>query len=181
MTEAAVLVASIILTGGLLSLIWKNLPSEKAIITAKIIMEMVKPWPDKKAINLAFILSPLPSSLSSLVSKSTYSSIWVLLFSAIWFRLALTNMAHKKAAGSTKNGRDSGPKYLGVKISDGGFAKVGSILMRQRGSHFLAGRNVRMGRDHTLYALRDGVVKISNKRKVHFDGSIMIKKVASVL
>ncbi len=90
-------------------------------------------------------------------------------------------MAHKKAAGSTKNGRDSGPKYLGVKISDGDTAQIGAILVRQRGSDTLPGNGVRMGRDHTLYSIRDGIVKISNKRKVHFDGSIMVKKVASVV
>ena len=90
-------------------------------------------------------------------------------------------MAHKKAGGTTKNGRDSNPKYLGVKVSDGSVAKIGSILVRQRGSDTLAGRNVRMGRDHTLYSLKDGLVKISSKRKVHFDGSTKIKKVASVV
>ena len=90
-------------------------------------------------------------------------------------------MAHKKAAGSTKNGRDSGPQYLGVKISDGGKAQAGSILIRQRGTDVLAGRGVRMGRDHTLYSIINGLVKTSNKRKTHFDGSVMIKKVVSVV
>ena len=93
----------------------------------------------------------------------------------------IINMAHKKAAGSTKNGRDSGPQYLGVKITHGGRAQTGSILIRQRGSDTMAGNGVRMGRDHTLYSIKDGIVKVSNKRKVHFDGRIMIKKVASVL
>jgi large subunit ribosomal protein L27 len=90
-------------------------------------------------------------------------------------------MAHKKAAGSTKNGRDSGPKYLGVKISDGGKAEPGSILIRQRGTDVLAGTGVRMGRDHTLYSIISGLVRTSSKRKTHFDGSIMIKKVVSVV
>lgn len=90
-------------------------------------------------------------------------------------------MAHKKAAGSTKNGRDSGPKYLGIKLSNGSAAKIGSILVRQRGSLILPGRNVKMGRDHTLYAVREGRVKFGSKRKTHFDGKIMIKKVASVV
>lgn len=90
-------------------------------------------------------------------------------------------MAHKKAAGTTKNGRDSNPKYLGVKLSDGSDAQIGSIIVRQRGSDVLPGNNVRMGRDHTLYALKIGKVKMSTKRKVHFDGKIMIKKVASIV
>jgi len=90
-------------------------------------------------------------------------------------------MAHKKAAGTTKNGRDSNPKYLGIKLSDGSTAKTGAILVRQRGSHILAGLGVGTGRDYTLFALRDGKVKMSSKRKVHFDGSIKIKKVASVV
>jgi large subunit ribosomal protein L27 len=90
-------------------------------------------------------------------------------------------MAHKKAAGTTKNGRDSNPKYLGVKLSDGSTAKTGAILVRQRGSQILPGNGVGLGRDYTLFALRDGKVKMSSKRKVHFDGSIMIKKVASVV
>lgn len=90
-------------------------------------------------------------------------------------------MAHKKAAGTTKNGRDSNPKYLGVKISDGATTKVGSILVRQRGSEILPGEGVSMGRDYTLFALKDGKVKMSSKRKVHFDGTVMIKKVASIV
>ena len=90
-------------------------------------------------------------------------------------------MAHKKAAGTTKNGRDSNPKYLGVKLTDGSIARIGSIIVRQRGSGILPGLNVGIGRDHTLYALKAGKIKMSSKRKVHFDGSIVTKKVASVL
>lgn len=90
-------------------------------------------------------------------------------------------MAHKKAGGSTKNGRDSGPQYLGVKLSHGQTAKIGSILVRQRGSSILPGRNVKMGRDHTLYAIKEGRVQFSSKRKTHFDNKIMLKKVASVV
>jgi large subunit ribosomal protein L27 len=90
-------------------------------------------------------------------------------------------MAHKKAAGTTKNGRDSGPQYLGIKLSDGSLATTGSILVRQRGSNILPGTNVGMGRDYTLFALKDGKVKMLSKRKAHFDGSIMIKKVANVV
>ena len=90
-------------------------------------------------------------------------------------------MAHKKAAGATKNGRDSGPQYLGVKLSDGSSCLTGSILVRQRGSEILPGLNVGMGKDYTLFALRNGKVKMVSKRKVHFDGSTIIKKVASVV
>lgn len=90
-------------------------------------------------------------------------------------------MAHKKAAGTTKNGRDSNPKYLGVKLSDGSSCFKGSILVRQRGSQILPGLGVGLGRDYTLFALKDGKVKMSSKRKVHFDGSTVIKKVASVV
>lgn len=89
-------------------------------------------------------------------------------------------MAHKKAAGTTKNGRDSNPNYLGVKLADGSFAKLGAILVRQRGTKILPGNGVGLGKDHTLFALRDGKVKMASKRKVHFDGTIVIKKIASV-
>lgn len=90
-------------------------------------------------------------------------------------------MAHKKAAGTTKNGRDSNPKYLGVKLSDGSLCLTGSVIVRQRGSQILPGDGVGMGRDHTLFALKDGKVKMSSKRKVHFDGRTVVKKVASVI
>lgn len=90
-------------------------------------------------------------------------------------------MAHKKAAGTTKNGRDSGPQYLGVKLSDGSIANVGAIIVRQRGSNILPGSGVRMGRDYTLFASKSGKVKMSSKRKVHFDGSTIVKKVVSVV
>jgi large subunit ribosomal protein L27 len=89
-------------------------------------------------------------------------------------------MAHKKAAGVTKNGRDSNPKYLGVKLQDGSFAKLGSIIVRQRGTKILPGQNVGLGKDHTLFALKEGIVKVSQKRKVHFDGTTVVKKVVSV-
>jgi large subunit ribosomal protein L27 len=67
-------------------------------------------------------------------------------------------MAHKKAGGSTKNGRDSNPKMLGVKRYGGQLVKAGEILVRQRGTRFHPGRNVGIGRDDTLYALVPGVV-----------------------
>ena len=72
-------------------------------------------------------------------------------------------MAHKKAAGSIRNGRDSTPKMLGVKIFGGQAIVAGNIIVRQRGTEFHAGQNVGMGRDHTLFATADGVVKFEVK------------------
>lgn len=72
-------------------------------------------------------------------------------------------MAHKKAGGSSRNGRDSKPKMLGVKRYGGQFVPTGNILVRQRGTQFHPGRNVGMGKDYTLYALVDGVVEYSVK------------------
>lgn len=71
-------------------------------------------------------------------------------------------MAHKKAGGSTRNGRDSNPKYLGVKRFGGESVEAGNILVRQRGTQFHAGDNVGMGRDHTLFALSDGKVEFKD-------------------
>jgi large subunit ribosomal protein L27 len=70
-------------------------------------------------------------------------------------------MAHKKAGGSTRNGRDSNPKYLGVKIYGGQAVEAGNIIVRQRGTQFHPGPGVGLGRDHTLFALVDGEVKFS--------------------
>ncbi|MCG6118061.1 MAG: 50S ribosomal protein L27 [Aquimonas sp.] len=72
-------------------------------------------------------------------------------------------MAHKKAGGSTRNGRDSNPKYLGVKIYGGQAIDAGNIIIRQRGTQFHPGSGVGIGRDHTLFALRDGVVNFAVK------------------
>lgn len=72
-------------------------------------------------------------------------------------------MAHKKAGGSTRNGRDSNPKYLGVKIYGGQAVEAGNIIMRQRGTQFHPGSGVGLGRDHTLFALVDGKVEFSVK------------------
>jgi large subunit ribosomal protein L27 len=72
-------------------------------------------------------------------------------------------MAHKKAGGSTRNGRDSNPKYLGVKIYGGQAIEAGNIIVRQRGTNFHRGPGVGMGRDHTLFALVDGTVEFSVK------------------
>ncbi|KGN89940.1 50S ribosomal protein L27 [Porphyromonas crevioricanis] len=73
-------------------------------------------------------------------------------------------MAHKKGVGSSKNGRESESKRLGVKLFGGEFAKAGSILVRQRGTQHHPGVNVGMGKDHTLYALVDGVVVFTRKK-----------------
>ena len=72
-------------------------------------------------------------------------------------------MAHKKAGGSTRNGRDSNPKYLGVKRYGGESVLAGNIIVRQRGTRFHAGDNVGIGRDHTLFALSDGTVKFETR------------------
>ncbi len=72
-------------------------------------------------------------------------------------------MAHKKGVGSTRNGRDSNPKYLGVKIYGGQAIEAGNIIVRQRGTKFHAGNGVGLGRDHTLFALVDGKVKFTTR------------------
>lgn len=72
-------------------------------------------------------------------------------------------MAHKKAGGSTRNGRDSNPKYLGVKRYGGESVEAGNILIRQRGTKFRPGDNVGIGRDHTLFALSDGTVRFEDR------------------
>ncbi|MFO1505466.1 MAG: 50S ribosomal protein L27 [Lysobacterales bacterium] len=84
-------------------------------------------------------------------------------------------MAHKKAGGSTRNGRDSNPKYLGVKIYGGESVSAGNIIVRQRGTQFHPGAGVGLGRDHTLFALIDGKVAFStggpkSRRKVSVVG-----------
>jgi len=73
-------------------------------------------------------------------------------------------MAHKKGGGSTKNGRDSNPKYLGVKAAGGSVVNAGTIILRQRGTVIKPGVNAGIGRDHTIFALEDGVVTFRNGR-----------------
>lgn len=75
-------------------------------------------------------------------------------------------MAHKKGVGSTTNGRDSNPKYLGVKRFDHEFVLAGHVLVRQRGTRIQPGRNVGTGRDHTLFALVDGYVQFEHATKL---------------
>ena len=79
------------------------------------------------------------------------------------FWMDLTRFAHKKGAGSSKNGRDSQPKMLGVKRYSGQVVRAGNIIIRQRGTRFYAGNNVMMGRDFTLFAVADGQVKFESK------------------
>ena len=89
-------------------------------------------------------------------------------------------MAKTKAAGATKLGRDSLPKYLGVKLFEGQKTRPGSIIIRQRGTKFLPGKNVKRGRDDTLYALKEGVVHFATKRKRGFNESQRIVKIVNV-
>jgi large subunit ribosomal protein L27 len=90
-------------------------------------------------------------------------------------------MAHKKSAGTTKNGRDSNPKYLGVKLTQGDMAQPGSIIIRQRGTDVLPGKGVSIGKDHTIFSLISGKVVFGTKRKKHFDNTTHIKKTVSVI
>jgi large subunit ribosomal protein L27 len=90
-------------------------------------------------------------------------------------------MAQKKSTSSASRGRDSRPKYLGVKIFDGQVVKPGFIIVRQRGTKFLPGKNVALGKDYTLYALKEGKVKFKTIRKTNFAGKKKWKKVVNVI
>lgn len=90
-------------------------------------------------------------------------------------------MAHTKSSGAAKYGRDSQPKYLGVKKHDGEKVKTGDIVVRQRGNRILPGDGMRRGGDDTIYALREGVVKFTTMRKTAFDGSRKYKTVAKIV
>lgn len=89
-------------------------------------------------------------------------------------------MATKKAGGTAKNLRDSQPKYLGVKKNNGQSVKVGQIIVRQRGTKIEAGQNVKIGKDHTLFAMCDGIVNFRTMRKTKFDGTTRTKKAVEV-
>ncbi len=89
-------------------------------------------------------------------------------------------MATKKAGGSAKNLTDSNPQYLGIKLYAGEKASAGSIIVRQRGTKIMAGKNVGVGSDHTLYAKKEGTVKYGTKRKVNFDNTITKKRTVEV-
>lgn len=90
-------------------------------------------------------------------------------------------MAHRKAGGSAKNLKDSNPKYLGTKLYAGEKAKAGSIIVRQRGTRIMAGKNVSIGKDHTLFAMKEGIVKFGEKRKTNYDGKSSVKKIVHVI
>lgn len=89
-------------------------------------------------------------------------------------------MAHRAGKASTKLGRDSQPKYLGIKLFDGQKIKTGNIIVRQRGTRYLPGTNVRKGSDDTLYAATSGTVSFRTLKKTRFDGTKRIAKVISV-
>jgi large subunit ribosomal protein L27 len=90
-------------------------------------------------------------------------------------------MSTKKSGGTAKNLSDSQPKYLGIKKGDGSAVKIGQIIVRQRGTKIEAGKNVRVGSDHTLFAMRDGKVAFKTSRKTRFDGRTVSKKTVEVV
>ncbi len=92
----------------------------------------------------------------------------------------MPTMAHTKAKGTTKLGRDSRPKYLGIKLSGGQSAQPGAIIVRQRGLEFKAGEGARMGKDYTIYSVKDGVVHFSTIKKMRFNGRRRTLKIISV-
>jgi len=89
-------------------------------------------------------------------------------------------MSHKKAGGSTTLGRDSISKRLGVKLYDGEKAKPGTIIIRQRGTKYRAGLNVKRGNDDTLFALKSGTVKFTTKKLRKFDSTLKTTKIVNV-
>ena len=89
-------------------------------------------------------------------------------------------MAKTKATGATKLGRDSRPKYLGVKIANGQKVRPGMVIIRQRGTKFFPGKNVRRGGDDTIYALKEGIVSFVSKRKRGFNNKQKIIKTVNV-
>jgi large subunit ribosomal protein L27 len=90
-------------------------------------------------------------------------------------------MAHKKAGGSTSYGRDSQGQRLGVKLYGGEVAKIGNIIVRQRGTKVRPGKNVKMGKDDTLFAMAAGIVKFTNKKVKRFTGAFKTVKFANVI
>lgn len=90
-------------------------------------------------------------------------------------------MASTKAGGSAKNLTDSNPQYLGVKLAAGEAARPGMVIVRQRGTKIEAGKNVGVGSDHTLFALKEGKVSYRDRRKQNFTGRTVTKKVVDVL
>ncbi len=90
-------------------------------------------------------------------------------------------MASTKSGGTASNLNDSNPKYLGVKLYDGEKAQIGSIIVRQRGTKILAGKNVGTGKDHTLFASATGTVSFGTKRSMRFNNRQVIKRTVSVI
>lgn len=90
-------------------------------------------------------------------------------------------MAHKKAAGSTALGRESESKRLGIKVNDGQWAKTGAILVRQRGTKYHPGKNVKIGGDDTLFAMVNGLVKFSTRKLKKYDNSLKTCKIVNVV
>lgn len=89
-------------------------------------------------------------------------------------------MSTTKSSGTTKLGRNSNPQYMGVKLYDGQEVKTGMIIVRQRGTKFLPGKNVKKGKDYTLYAMKSGKIKFSSKHKIQFNGNKKIAKIVGV-
>ncbi len=89
-------------------------------------------------------------------------------------------MAHKKAGGSSKNTSSQSPQYIGVKISGGQKAKTGDIILTQRGTKYLPGNNVGMGKNYSIFAMKEGVVEYKDKRKTRFNGQKIVRKQVSV-
>lgn len=89
-------------------------------------------------------------------------------------------MSKTKATGTTKLGRDSKPKYLGVKLFGGEKVRPGMIIIKQRGTKFLPGRNVKRGSDDTLYAIKEGTIKFTTRSKKNFNNSKRIVKIVNV-
>jgi large subunit ribosomal protein L27 len=90
-------------------------------------------------------------------------------------------MSHKNSAGSTSLGRDSESKRLGVKLSDGQKAKIGNIIIRQRGTKYNPGENVKKGKDDTLFAIASGTVKFRTKKLLKFNGKLQKSKIVNVV
>ena len=90
-------------------------------------------------------------------------------------------MAKTKSGGSSRLGRKSRPKYLGIKVSDNQRVRPGMVIIRQRGTKFISGKNVKRGKDDTLYALKPGLVRFSTKKVKRFDGSRRMAKIVSII
>lgn len=90
-------------------------------------------------------------------------------------------MATTKAGGTAKNLNDSNPKYLGVKRADGQAVAIGEIIVRQRGTRIMPGKNIGVGSDHTLFALSKGTVRFRSTRKTNFDGRSSRRRVVDVV